>query len=140
MAEAAFAATLTEDGTVKTDGALLVIVTAVLLVTDFVRVTVQVVLALDARVVAAHCRVEMAGRVVSESVTDWDEPLSEAVMVADWSDGKAPVLTVNVADAAFAGTLTEGGTVSTDGALLESATAVLPATDFDRVTVQVVLA
>ena len=39
VAEAAFAATLTEDGTVKTDGALLVMVTAVLLVTDFVRVT-----------------------------------------------------------------------------------------------------
>ena len=140
VAEAAFAATLTEDGTVKTEGALLVIVTAVLLVTDFVRVTVQVVLALDARVVAAHCRVEMAGRVVSESVTDWDEPFREAVMVADWSDGSVPVLTVKVADAAFAGTLTEGGTVSTDGALLESATTVLPVTDFDRVTVQVVLA
>ena len=47
---------------------------------------------------------------------------------------------MKVADAAFAGTLTERGTVNTDGALLESVTTVLPATDFDRVTVQVVLA
>ena len=116
------------------------IVTAVLLVTDFVRVTVQVVLALEASVVAAHWRVEMAGRVVNESVTDWDEPFSEAVMVADWSAGNAPVLAVKVAEAAFAATLTEGGTVNTDGALLESVTTVLPATDFERVTVQVVLA
>ena len=47
---------------------------------------------------------------------------------------------MKVAEAAFAATVTEGGTVSTDGALLESVTTVLPATDFDRVTVQVVLA
>jgi hypothetical protein len=40
----------------------------------------------------------------------------------------------------FAGTLTEGGTVNTDGAVLVSATTVLLAADFDRVTVQVVLA
>src|SRR5437016_2188859 len=126
-------ATCVADGTFKTDGALLVMVSAVLLATDFVRVTVQVVLALEAKVVAAHCRVEMAGRVVSESVAVWDEPFSVAVMVADWSAGNAPVLAVKVAEAAFAGTLTEGGTVSTDGALLESTTAVLLVTDFDRV-------
>jgi hypothetical protein len=140
VAEAAFAATLTEGGTVNTDGALLVRATTVLLVTDFVRVTVQVVLALEASVVAAHCRVEMAGRVVSESVTDLEVPFSVAEMVADWSAGNAPVVAVKVAEAAFAGTLTEGETVNTDGALLESVTTVLPATDFDRVTVQVVLA
>ena len=140
VAEVALAATLTEEGTVKTDGALLVSVTTVLLVTDFDRVTVQVVLALEARVVAAHCRVESDRQGLSESVTDWDEPFSEAVMVAVWSAGNAPVLAVNVAEVALAGTLTEGGTVNTDGALLESATTVLAATDFDRVTVQVVLA
>ncbi len=68
------------------------------------------------------------------------EPFSEAVMVADWSAGNAAVLAVKVADAAFAGMLTERGTVNTDGALLESVTAVLPPTGFERVTVQVVLA
>ena len=41
---------------------------------------------------------------------------------------------------ALAATLTEGGTVNTEGRLLESVTAVLVAADFDSVTVQVVLA
>ena len=98
-------ATCAADGTVNTDGALLVIVTVVLALTDFVRLTVQVVLALEARVVAAHCRVDMAGSIVRESVTDLDEPFSEAVMVADWSAVNAPVLAVNVAETALAATL-----------------------------------
>ncbi len=54
VAEVALAAMLTEAGTVKTDEALLESVTKVLLMADFERVTVQVVLALDARVAAAH--------------------------------------------------------------------------------------
>ena len=54
VAEVALAATVTEGGTVKTDGALLESATTVLLAADFDRVTVQVVLALEARVVAAH--------------------------------------------------------------------------------------
>ena len=69
-AEEAVAPTLTEDGTVKTDGALFVRLTGVLLATVFVRVTVQVVLALEAKVDAAHFREEMAGRVVSRMVAD----------------------------------------------------------------------
>lgn len=60
--------------------------------------------------------------------------------MADWSASSAPVLAVKVAEVALAGTLTEGGTVNTDGALLESVTAVLLVVDFDRVTVQVVFA
>jgi hypothetical protein len=54
VAEVALAETLTEDGTVNWDGALLESVTMVLLVADFDRVTVQVVLALEARLAAAH--------------------------------------------------------------------------------------
>ncbi len=63
VADVALAATFTEDGTVNTDEALLESVTAVLLVADFDRVTVQVVLVLDARVVGEHCSEEMVGRV-----------------------------------------------------------------------------
>jgi hypothetical protein len=70
VAEEELAPTLTEDGTVNTDGALLVRVTRVLLATDFVRVMVQVVLPLEARVDAAHCREEMAGKLVNKSATD----------------------------------------------------------------------
>ena len=54
VAEVALAATLTEDGTVNRDEALLESVTTVLLVADLDRVTVQVVLALEARLAAAH--------------------------------------------------------------------------------------
>ena len=78
----ALAATLTEDGTVNTDEALLESVTTVLLVVDFDRVTVQVVLALEARLAAAHCSEDIVGRVVSESVAAWDEPFNVAVTVA----------------------------------------------------------
>jgi hypothetical protein len=82
VAEVAFAATLTEDGTVSRDEALLESVTTVLLVVDFDRVTVQVVLALEARLAAAHCSEDMVGRVASESVTGLDEPFNVAVTVA----------------------------------------------------------
>jgi len=80
------------------------------------------------------------GRVVSESVADLELPFNVAVRLADWSEAKAPVLAVNVAEVAFAGTVTEGGTVSTDGALFERVTTLVPAVDLERVTVQVVLA
>ena len=82
VAEVALAATLTEDGMVSRDGALLESVTTVLVVVDLDRLTVQVVLALDARLAAAHCSEDMVGRVASESVARTDEPFSVAVTVA----------------------------------------------------------
>ena len=76
----------------------------------------------------------------SEIVAAWDEPFNVAVTVTFWSETSAPVLAVNVAEVALAATLTEAGTVNRDGALSESVTGVLLMADFDRVTVQVVLA
>jgi hypothetical protein len=76
----------------------------------------------------------------NESVAGVEDPLNVAVTVAVWSDSRAPVLAVNVAEVALAGTLTEDGTVNTDGTLLESVTTVLLALDFARVTVQDVFA
>ena len=75
-----------------------------------------------------------------ESVAGLDEPFNVAVTVAVWSETRVPVLAANVAEVAFAATLTEDGTVNWDGALLESAITVLLVVDFDRVAVQVVLA
>ena len=69
-----------------------------------------------------------------------DEPFNVAVTVAVWSETSAPVLAVNVAEVALAATLTEDGTVNAEEALLESVTTVLLVAEFDRVTVQVVLA
>jgi hypothetical protein len=54
VAEVALAGTLTEAGTVNTVEALLESVTTEVLVADFERVTVQVALALEARVAGAH--------------------------------------------------------------------------------------
>jgi hypothetical protein len=141
VAEVALAATLTEGGTVNRDEALLESVTTVLLVADFDRVTVQVVLALEARLAVAHCREDrVTAGATRESVTGLDEPFNVAVTVAAWSENSVPALAVNVAEVALAATLTEDGTVSRDAALLESVTTVLLVADFDRVTVQVVLA
>ena len=80
------------------------------------------------------------GSVVSASVADWEDPFRVAVMVADWSATSAPVLAVKAAEVAFAATVTEGGTVRTDGTVLESVTTLALVVDFERVTVQVVLA
>jgi hypothetical protein len=77
---------------------------------------------------------------IRESVAGLDEPFNVAVTMAVWSESSAPVLAVNVAEVALTETLTEDGTVNRDEALLESATTVLLVVDFDRVTVQVVLA
>lgn len=54
LAEVVLAATLTEDGTVNRDGPLLESVTTVLVVVDVDRVTVHVVLALEAKLATAH--------------------------------------------------------------------------------------
>jgi hypothetical protein len=107
------------------------------------RVTVHAVLALGLRLAAAHLRPERVGvatGATSEIVAAADEVFRAAVTVADWLDPGVPAAAVKVADAALDGTLTEAGTVSRVGALLESATTVMAVADFDRVTVHVVLA
>jgi len=58
------------------------IVTEVPIEADFDKATVHVVLALEAKLAAVHCREDMAGSVTSESVAGWDEPFSVAVTVA----------------------------------------------------------
>ena len=142
VADAALAGTVKVPGTANRDGRLLETETATPPTSAALeRVTVQVVLALEARLAAAHLRVErvIAGA-TRESVAAADEPFNVAVTVAVWSESSAPVLAVNVAEVALAATLTEDGTVNRDEALLESVTTVLLVADFDRVTVQVVLA
>jgi hypothetical protein len=54
VAEVALAGTLTEEGMVNAAGVLLESATTVLLLVDFDSVTVQVVLALEPRLAAAH--------------------------------------------------------------------------------------
>ena len=100
---------------------------------------VQVIVAPDG-VMADTVVSETVRGATSERVVGLDAPFKVAVIVADWSASKAPALAVKVAEVALAATLTEEGTVNAAVALLESATAVLPAEDFDSETVQVVLA
>jgi hypothetical protein len=82
VAEEALGATLTEAGMVSWDEALLARMTAALVTVGFDKATVQVVLVLGNRVVAAHCSEEIVGRVARLRAADWDEPLSVAVTVA----------------------------------------------------------
>jgi hypothetical protein len=63
VAEVVLAATLTEAGTVNTDGTLLESATTVLVAVAFDSMTVQVVLALEARLAAGHCSEDIVGRV-----------------------------------------------------------------------------
>ena len=78
----ALAATLTEPGTVKARGRVLVSVTLVAAEGALDRVTVQVVEADAARVVLPHCSEEIVmGAAVTVRVAVWLVPLREAVMV-----------------------------------------------------------
>lgn len=83
VAVVAAAATVTDDGTVRTLAIEPPIVTAAPPVGAAVdRVTVQVVLAFDPRVPVAHCSEETTAARLSESVALLEEPLSEAVTLA----------------------------------------------------------
>jgi len=141
VAVVAAAATVTDAGTVRTFAIAPPIVTTAPAGAAFVRVTVQVVLTFDARVPVAHCRDETSTGADSVRFTGVEEPLSDAVTVAVWSDVTEPVLAVNVALVAAAATVTDGGTVRTLAIAPLIVTAAPPAgAAFVRVMVQMVLA
>jgi hypothetical protein len=73
--------------------------------------TVQVVLALEARLAAAHCRAESVAGASRERVADVEEPFSVAVRVAVWSAVKADAAARNVPLTEPEGIVTEAGTV-----------------------------
>ena len=126
VAEVALAATVMDEATVNTEGALLARVTTVALVEDLDRMRVQAVLAVEGSMVAAHCReeIEIEAGAVSEIVVGMDAPFKVAVMVAVWSEGTVPEVAAKVAEVALAGTVTDGATVNTAGTLLVRLTAV----------------
>src|SRR5579863_4306225 len=70
------------------------------------KVTVQVVLPLEDREAAAQWTEETSTSAVSERVVVGEEPLRDAVMVAVRAVEMVPVLAVNVALVALAGTVT----------------------------------
>ena len=74
-------------------------------------VTVQVVEALAARLVAAHCSPETVRGEISDIVVGTEEPVIEAVTVAVRSLVRVPAFAVNVADAEAPGIVTEIGSV-----------------------------
>lgn len=78
-----FGATCAAEGTVNTVGALSESVTIVSFAVALDRLTVQVVLAFAARLLAVHCRLESVIGAVRERVTCWEELFNVAVTVAD---------------------------------------------------------
>jgi hypothetical protein len=138
----AFAATVTDAGTVSPERpVLLSVTTAPLDPADFDNVTVQVPLAFAPKVAGLHCNEEITAAVARLMLTVCEPFAYAAVTEPLWSAAKAPVLITNEAEVAFAGTVTEGGSVSTGSPeLLKVTTAPLDPAAFDSVTVQVPLA
>ena len=101
---------------------------------------VQVVLAFEARLDAAHCSEDSVKGACKLMVVVAEPPLRVAVMVALPFDVTVPAVAVKLAVDEFAGTDTEAGTVN--AALFDdSDTVVLPlAVEFDKVTVQALVA
>ena len=130
--------TETEAGTVRTPVAELAMVTLVPAVAAWLRVTVQVVDAFEAREPAAHVSELMPVGAASEMLACLLDPLSVAVRVAVWPDAIVPAEAVNVAVIAPAVTDTEAGTVRTPLALLAMVTLVPAAAAWLSVIVQVV--
>jgi hypothetical protein len=78
---------------------------------DFDRVTVQVVLAFEARLAEAHCREETVTGATSEIVAGTEAPLNVAVTVAVWSAVKVFAVAGKVPLLVPAGIVREAGTV-----------------------------
>jgi hypothetical protein len=129
LAEVPPAATVTEAGTVSRLLLEARVTAAPPVGAALVKVTVQVVDALEARLAALHCKAESAAvatGAVRESDADLELPFSATVTVAAWSVVMLPAVTVNDADVAPAATATEAGAVSSV-LLLEMVTVAPPA-------------
>src|SRR4029077_18044043 len=139
-AEVEVAGTMTEAGTVKV-GLLEASETAVPPAGAALdNVTVQEVLAFEARLEAVHVREDRLTGASKEIVTGDEVPFRDAVTVALALDVTVPAVAIKEAEVEVAGTMTEEGTVKV-GLLEASETAVPPAgATLDNVTVQEVLA
>jgi hypothetical protein len=104
------------------------------------RVTVQVLEALELTVVGLQVTVDTSTGATRLREALWEAPFRVALMVADWVVVIVAAVAVKVAEVLFAGTVTDAGTVSAV-LLLESPTALPPAgAAWLRVTVHVALA
>jgi len=109
----AFAATVTELGTVSAERPVLLNVTrAPPDPAAFDKVTVQEELAFAPKVVELHCKEERTAAVTRLMFAVWNMPPNEPVTVPLWSPLNTPVVIVNDAVVAFACTVTDCGTVT----------------------------
>jgi hypothetical protein len=138
----AFAATVTDPGTVRPDRPVLLrLTTAPLPPAAFDSVTVQFPLAFAPSVVGLHCSEEITVAAARLMFAVCHMPPSAAVIEPFWSALNAPVLIPNDPVVAFAATATEAGTVKTFGGKLVARVTITPPWGAapDRVTVQVLL-
>ncbi len=136
----AVARTVTEAGTVRVALLEARVTTVPPVGAGFDSVTVQEVLALEARLEAVQVREVRLTGPNKEMLTGIELPLREAVTVALALEVTVPVVAVKEAVVAVASTVTEAGTVKV--ALLEARVTTVPpvGAGFDSVTVQGVLA
>ena len=139
---AAFAATVTDPGTVSPDSPVLLrLTTAPLDPAAFDSVTVQLPLAFAPSVVGLHCSEEITAAVARLMFTLCDAPPYDAVIEPLWSALNAPVLIANDPVVACPATETDPGTVNPESpVLLRLTTAPLDPAACDNVTVQFPLA
>jgi hypothetical protein len=130
--------TTTFPGTVRAALLLMMLTVAPPTPAGLVSVTVQSVDAPGASTETIHVNDASLSGSVRFKAADWELPLYEAVMVAAWLEGKAPIVTVKLAPDAPAATTTVAGAVAI-AALLDSATTASPLPALDRVSKQVIV-
>ena len=138
----AFAATVTEPGTVSPESPVLLrLTTAPLAPAAFDSVTVQFPLAFAPNVVGLHCSEEITVAVARLMFALCHIPPYAAVIEPFWSALNAPVLIVKDPAVAFAATATEAGTVKTFVTILVARVTIAPpwGAGPDKVTVQLLL-
>ena len=138
----AFAATVTDPGTVNPDKPVLLrFTTAPFDPAAFDSVTVQFALAFDPNVVGLHCSDVITAAVARLIFAVCQMPPYATVIVPFWSALSAPVLMVKDPVVAFAANVTDAGTVKTVGGKLDAIAAIAPpaCAGPDNVTVQLLL-
>lgn len=118
-----FAATVTDAGTVRAAGALLVsVTTAPDTGATCESVRVQVVPLFDPNMVAIHPSDVMVAGAWRDIAAKAEVPFKDAVKVAVWLEDRLPVEILNVPVVAFPATVTDAAAVNAAGALLVTAT------------------
>jgi hypothetical protein len=123
VAETALAGTVTEGGTVRSAGVLLIVTAVPPAGAALERVTVHDVLAFPVRLAEAQVKAETTGGAGIVNNVVAEEPVSDAVRVTDRSTEDAPAVTMKLPTVAPAGTIADAGTLKVESLELSATVA-----------------